>query len=538
MLRALLSYWPRLLATGLAATAAELSGVALLATAAWLIARAAEAPTIAALSVAIAAVRALALGRGVLRYTERLVGHNAALGAVAGLRARVYRALVPLAPAGIPAFRSGELLTRLVDDVDAAQDLVLRCIVPATIAAGAGVAATGLATMLLPAAGAVLAAGLLVAGVAVPLVVFARARPGPGTGALAAQAVDLHAGAAELAAFGATAAALERARRSTDEIARRERTAARTAGAATATVLAVQGATTACVALLASDRLPTVPAVVLGVLSLAVFDVLAPLPEAAQRLAAVRASTRRLAAVLSAAPPVIEPPTPITPPVEPGALVLSGVRARHRPGAPPALDGVDLRVDPGRLVAVVGASGAGKSTLLAVLMRFVEYEGGATLGGVELRAMAGDDVRRLITGVTQDAHVFQTTVRANLTLAKPDATDAELRAVAARVRLLDWIEAQPDGWSTELGTDGAGLSGAERLRLLLGRALLADPPVLVLDEPTEGLDPETAATVLTDLLGATRGRTTLLVTHDPAVVVRADEVVELANGRPVEPAPA
>jgi ABC-type multidrug transport system ATPase subunit len=182
-------------------------------------------------------------------------------------------------------------------------------------------------------------------------------------------------------------------------------------------------------------------------------------------------------------------------------------------------------------VALVGASGAGKSTLLAVLMRFLDYEGSATLGGVELRDMAGDDVRRLVTGVTQDAHVFQATIRANLALARPGATEAELRDAAARARLLSWVEAQPAGWDTELGTDGAGLSGGERLRLLLARALLADPPVLVLDEPTEGLDRDTAGAVLTDLLDATRGRTTLLVTHDPAVVAAADHVVELAEGR-------
>jgi ATP-binding cassette subfamily C protein/ATP-binding cassette subfamily C protein CydC len=223
--------------------------------------------------------------------------------------------------------------------------------------------------------------------------------------------------------------------------------------------------------------------------------------------------------------------------VEAGALVLTGVRARHRPGGRPALDGIDLRVDPGRRVAIVGASGAGKSTLLAVLMRFLDYEGSATLSGVELRDMPGDDVRRLVTGVTQDAHVFHTTIRANLTLAKPDATAGELRAVAARVRLVERIESRPAGWDTELGTDGAGLSGGERLRLLLARALLADPPVLVLDEPTEGLDPDTAAAVLADLLDATRGRTTLLVTHDPAVVAAADHVVELADGRLSGPNP-
>jgi ABC-type transport system involved in cytochrome bd biosynthesis fused ATPase/permease subunit len=359
MLRPLLPYWPRLLAAGLAATAAELFGVALLATTAWLLARAAEAPTVAALSVAIAAVRALALGRRTLRYAERLMGHDATLAAVAGQQARVYRTLVPLAPTGIPAFRSGELLVGLVDDVDAVQDVVLRCLIPVAVAALAGVAATGLATALLPVAGAVLAAGLFIAGVVVPLVAFACARPGPGIGDLAARAVDLDVGAAELAAFSATTAALDQAKRSITAIARHERAAARTTGAATAMMLLVQGTTTVAVTLLASGRLPTVPTVVLAVSTLAVFEALTPLPEAARRLVAVRGAARRLAAVTSAAPPVTEPTVPAAAPTEPGALVLTGLRARHRPGGPPALDGIDLRIAPAGGSRSSGRAGRG-----------------------------------------------------------------------------------------------------------------------------------------------------------------------------------
>ncbi|MFI9250998.1 ATP-binding cassette domain-containing protein [Streptomyces sp. NPDC053069] len=161
-------------------------------------------------------------------------------------------------------------------------------------------------------------------------------------------------------------------------------------------------------------------------------------------------------------------------------------------------------------------------------MRFVPYETGSIrLGGRELREYAGADVRRVITGMTQDAHVFQTTIRANLLPARPGATDAELREAATRARLMDWIESLPDGWDTLLGADGATMSGGQRQRLLLARALLADPPVLVLDEPTEGLDPDTAAAVLADILDATRGRTTLLVTHERAGLEAADAIVTL-----------
>ncbi|MFI0784994.1 cytochrome ubiquinol oxidase subunit I [Streptomyces lydicus] len=213
-------------------------------------------------------------------------------------------------------------------------------------------------------------------------------------------------------------------------------------------------------------------------------------------------------------------------------------RGDHRPAGapphrwPPVLDGVSLRLPPGHRVVLRGASGSGKSTLLAALLRFVPYEAGSIrVGGRELRDCAAADVRRVITGMTQDAHVFHTTIRANLALARPGATDADLREVARRARLLDWIESLPDGWDTLLGGDGATMSGGQRGRLLLARALLADPPVLVLDEPTEGLDPETAAAVLADILDATRGRTTLLVTHERSGLAAADE------GRDARPRP-
>ncbi|MBM7172124.1 ABC transporter ATP-binding protein [Streptomyces sp. G44] len=243
----------------------------------------------------------------------------------------------------------------------------------------------------------------------------------------------------------------------------------------------------------------------------------------------MRASARRLADLFDTPPPVTDPPAAAPPPFdEPLGVDITGLRVRHRPDGPPTLDGVSLRLPPGHRVVLLGASGSGKSTLIAALMRFVPYESGSIrVGGRELRDLAGADVRRAITGMTQDAHVFHATVRANLLLARPGATDADLREAARAARLLDWIESLPDRWETLVGGDGAAMSGGQRSRLLLARALLADPPVLVLDEPTEGLDPDTAAAVLADILDATRGRTTLLVTHERSGLGAADRVVDL-----------
>lgn len=543
LLRHLLPYRHRLLPAALAAAGSELSGAALTATAAWLITRAAEQPPISAVALAVVAVRALALGRGTLRYADRLLGHDGALRAVADFRARVYEALVPLAPAGTPAFRSGDLLTRLVDDVDAAQDLLLRVLLPATAAGLVALAATGTALALLPSAGLLLGALLAVAGLLVPALVLALSRRAARTekaarAELAALTVDLTEGAADLAAYGARGRVHARAGAATARIAALERHRALTTSLASAVVLLLQGTAMVGVTWLGLNahtdgRLPAVHLTVLAVLALVSFDALAGLPAAARRLADVRARARRLADLMDTPAPVADPADPAPLPAGgPLGVEITDLRVRHRADGPAALDGVSLRLAPGRRVALLGASGSGKSTLIAVLMRFVPYESGSIrVGGRELRDCAGADVRRVITGVTQDAHVFHTTIRANLRLARPDATDEALREAARRARLLDWIESLPDGWETVLGGDGATMSGGQRQRLLLARALLADPPVLVLDEPTEGLDPDTAAAVLADILDATRGRTTLLVTHDHAALDAVDDVLTLTAGR-------
>ncbi|MBR8641420.1 thiol reductant ABC exporter subunit CydC [Streptomyces tuirus] len=540
LLRHLVPYWRRLLPAALAAAGSELAAAALMATAAWLITRAAQQPPLAAVSVAIVAVRALALGRGALRYADRLLGHDGVLRAVAGFRTRVYEALVPLAPAGTPAFRSGDLLTRLVDDVDAAQDVLLRVLIPAGAACAVAAAATATATALLPSAGLLLGLLLAVAGLLVPALVLALSRrtgraEKAARAELAALTVDLTRGAADLAAYGARGRAHERARHAAERIAALERRGALTTSLASAVVLLFQGGTTVGVTWLAlrahaAGELPAVYLTVLAVLALISFEALTPLPAAARRLADVRASARRLSDLLDTPPPVTDPPAPLPLPTdEPLGVDITNLRVRHRPGGPPALDGVSLRLPPGRRVVLLGASGSGKSTLIAALMRFVPYEAGSIrVGGRELSDCAGADVRRVITGMTQDAHVFHATIRANLLLARPVATDAELREAAGRARLLDWIESLPDRWDTLLGSDGTTMSGGQRRRLLLARALLADPPVLVLDEPTEGLDPDTAAAVLADILDATRGRTTLLVTHERSGLDTADRIVTLA----------
>jgi ABC-type multidrug transport system fused ATPase/permease subunit len=239
--------------------------------------------------------------------------------------------------------------------------------------------------------------------------------------------------------------------------------------------------------------------------------------------------------VLDAPDPVRDPATPRPLPTGPLQVRLRGAQVRYEPGGPLAIDGIDLDLTAGRRVALVGPSGAGKSTVAAVLLRFCELAGGrATLGGADLASYPADAVRTVITGCAQDPHLFDTTIAANVRLARPDATQQELDAAAARARLLPWIEALPRGWDTMVGPRGMAVSGGERQRIALARALLADPALLILDEPTAHLDPENRQALTADLLAATEGRATLLITHDLDGLDQVDEIVVLDRGRVAE----
>ncbi|WP_200842235.1 thiol reductant ABC exporter subunit CydC [Actinomadura sp. K4S16] len=518
------------------------SGVGLMATSAWLISRAAQHPPVLMLMVAIVAVRAFGLGRGVFRYVERLAGHDATFRILADLRARVYERLERLAPSGLPAFRGGDLLNRLVADVDAVQDLFLRVLLPCTVAAVVGGASVGLAWLLLPSAGVVLLLALLLAGLAAPwlssvLSRRAERRTTDLRGELTSHVVDTLQGAPELIAYGAAPEQLAKAAQLDRDFTRATARSATTAGAgaaisALAGGLAVWGSLAVGVPAVRSGALDGVLLAVVVLLPLAAFEVVAGLPMAAQYLERVRRSAARIFAVLDAPPPVREPDAPAPLPAAPYTLAVEDLRARWTPDAPYALDGVSLDLAPGRRCAIVGPSGSGKTTLTSVLLRFLEPSGGRTsLNGVDLRALSGDDVRRVIGLCAQDAHLFDSTVGENIRLARPGATDEEIRDALRRARLLDWVESLPDGLETRVGEHGAQVSGGQRQRIALARALLADFPILLLDEPAEHLDIATADELTVDLLTATEGRTTLLVTHRLAGLEAVDEIIVLDGGR-------
>ncbi|KOG38780.1 thiol reductant ABC exporter subunit CydD [Streptomyces decoyicus] len=527
------------------------SAVGLMATSGWLISRAAQQPPVLYLMVAVTATRAFGIGRAIFRYAERLVAHDAVFRMLADVRVAVFRRLERLAPARLKERSRGDLLSRLVADVDAGQDYFLRWLLPAGAAVLVGAGAVGFTGWLLPEAGAILAVGLLLAGVGVPVLSGALARRAerqvaPARGRLATRVVDVLTGTAELTVAGALPArtdSVRRADRDLTRIAARSATVAGTGAGLSALLcgLTVAAAAVAAVQAVHAGRLTGVALAVVVLTPLAAFEAVTGLPLAVQYRRRTRHAAERVFEVLDAPVPVQEPATPADAPEAPFPLAVRDLTARHPGQGRPALDGVGFTLAAGRRLAVVGPSGSGKTTLAQVLLRFLDREGGTyTLAGTDAQAVDGDAVRRLVGLCAQDAHLFDSSLRENLKLARRDRRDAagdgdqDLWDALVRARLADWVRGLPDGLDTMVGEHGARLSGGQRQRLALARALLADFPVLVLDEPAEHLDLATADALTADLLAATEGRTTVLITHRLTGLDAVDEVLVLDQGRAVQ----
>lgn len=505
------------------------SSVALLATSAWLIARSAEQPPILFLGFAIVGVRAFAIGRAVFRYLERVVGHDAAFRALATLRVSVFRRLLPVAPDGLRGTRSGDVLTALVRDVDTLQDLPLRVVQPLVSGAiVAGLAVVGVAWVS-PAAAVVLGAGLVVTTAIATLVLSALSRDAerriaPLRAELADAVLEYLARWETLRAFGADVGRRD-ALLALDERLRRAQARQSAAAGAVGALITLGGGAMLLVTLvvaqpeLASGALTGPMLALLVLVPLAVVEVVGALPPALGAWWRVRASAERIATVVPAEVPVeipVAPAAPLAAPEGPLSLRLAGVTARWPGDARPALAPVDLELHPGDRVVVEGPSGAGKTTLAHVLVRFLDHEGRYELGGVDVRELDPDEVRRRVVLLEQLPHLFDESIRQNLLFARDTATDDDLLAVLDRVGLGEWV-AERGGLDAPVGERGRLVSGGQAQRLALARALLCEAPVLVLDEPTANVDPDRADAVLEELLGAAIGadRAVLVISHAP-----------------------
>jgi ATP-binding cassette, subfamily C, bacterial CydCD len=532
---------PRLSLAALLSLASIAAGTALLATSGYLIQQAATRPPILSLTVATVGVRLFSLLRAGARYLDRLATHDAVLRLLEDTRVGVYAAVEPRSPAGFDRDRSGDVMRRLSGDVDALQDFHARSLLPPLAALLALVVAVVIMSLL----SATLAATAgVVTAAAAAAVILGSALPARGaaerlatlSGTFVAEVTDVLQGCADLIGVGALDRHLARIGRLDAEI---RRTALRLSWARAAAAGLVSLATglvvlAAVVGGILAVQAGAVPAITVGIVALAAMALSEPfalLPAAVDGARSGMAAGRRLVDITTRPLPVREPAAPRHLPTD-GTVELRDVVMRYAPEQPAALDRVSLRLERGRRVGIVGPSGSGKSTLASVLVRFRELESGSyTLGGVDVHELRSDDVRRRVGLVAQDAYIFATSIRENLRLASPEATDAGLQEAARRANLLAWIETLPDGWDTRVGEHGAHISGGQRRRLALARALLARAPVLVVDEPTEALDAATAESVMADVLDATRDSALLVISHRDADMRSMDEVLVMEGGR-------
>ena len=544
----------------LAGTAGMASAVALSGVAAWLIARASQMPDVVALGVAPVAVRLFGVSRSVLRYCERLVSHDTALRGMGALRTRLYEALAAARTDTVAGLRRGDVLARVGSDIDAVRDLVVRAYLPATVAAVLGAATSvGVGLVYWP-AGLILAICLLLSGLGAPLATIRSARMAEQ--ARQRQATELSAevlavleGAPELMVCGRLADSMHQVASREENLVRlRDRAAVPAAIAAALDVaamgMAVVGNLVIGVGAVAAGQLAPVWLAVIVLVPLAAFEATSALGPASVQLVRSAGAACRIVELIETAETSASAGAAVCPDARklptPSA---HGPRLRARnlsvgwPGGPVVAEGIDLDLRVGSRVAIVGPSGIGKSTLLATLAGLLEPRGGTlTLDGVPPWQVARSQAAARVCLTAEDAHVFHTNVLENLRVARGDVTPAEARQLLDQAGLGDWLEALPDGVETVVGTDAATLSGGERRRLLLARALAAPAPLMLLDEPGEHLDATTADRLVADLLtvGTRQGRGTLLVTHRLSSLAHADEV--LVMGRPpqtnAEQAPA
>ncbi len=516
------------------------SNVGLLSVAAYLVAAAALQLGLSKLTLPMFLVQIFGIGRATFRYLERLVSHNVTFELLASLRTWLYARLEPLAPARLLGHRSGDLLTRIVKDVEELENVYLRAFSPVIIAAAVSALTFAVLYVFGPTLAYVASGFLVLAGVGVPLLVNALARELGRRelklrAELNAHVVDGVQGVQDLLALGR---ASDQHRKISDlgtKLGRVQRRMASVTGLQgtlhdLTTNLAVWTILILAVPLVNEGLIPGVYLAFLALLVLGSFEAVQPLGTAFQFLGRSLGAGERLFEIADAKPRITDPDTPL-PYLTDHTLEFDRVGFRYREDESPVLEEISFRVEPGSRVAIVGPSGAGKSTLANLALRFWDpAEGTIRLGGHDLRDYAQEDLRGAIGIVAQDTHLFNETLRGNLLLAKPAATDSELWTILEKARMAGFVSRLPQGLDTPIGEQGLRLSGGERQRLAVARALLKDAPLLILDEPTANLDPATERELLDELYDLTPGRSTLAITHRLVHMERMDEILVLEDG--------
>lgn len=484
-------------------------------------------------------IRVLAILRTVGRYAERLVTHEAAFRVLADLRVWLFRRLEPLAPAGLERYAGGDVAGRLRADVDALESLFLRIIAPLAVGAASICVMVVFTAIWSGSAALALLLFLLMAGLALPLLAGRLARE-PGrrsislAGELRSSVTEGLQGAEELILLGALDRQADQVNALSCRLVAEQQRLGRIGGLTLAGSVACGGLGVASVlaagSLSLANGLLSGPVVVMLLLfAAAAFEAAATLPGALQQVPAAIEATRRIRELADAPLPVAEPVLPAAPIPLSSGIIFRDVNFSYSPQLP-VLRGFNLTVPAGGRVALIGPSGIGKSSIVELLLRFRDYHGSITVGGTEIRDLAADDLRRLIAALPQRPHLFNSTIRENILLGNPDASDELLQQALADAGLTAWVAGLPLGLDTAVGEGGSALSGGEARRVALARALLKDAPILLLDEPTEGLDAATEQDVVARLTERTRGKTVLIITHRPACLVLAERVVRMKAG--------
>ena len=537
LLRLVLPHWQWLAAGALFGVIAIGSNVALMGLSAYLISKAAIASGVAELALAVTGVRVLAISRAGFRYLERYTTHRTMFRILVTVRVWFYRAVVPLAPARLIHRRSGDLLTRSVNDVDALEDFYIKVLVPPVVAAVVVAGVSIIYGIFDPALGLVLAFFLLLTGVVLPLTARWLSTAPASTSAtirgdVGAMLIDEVQGVADLVALDAAAAHRTRLL-----------SRARELDAARGRMGAIEGVSIALSGLFASLAglailILAIPMVTTGELegvflaalplaAIAAFEAVQPLSRSLQLYESTKVSARRLFELIDEDPPVIDPDPPADPTSE-HDVDVRGLSFRFGEREPWVLRDFALRLGAGERVALVGPSGCGKATLVSLLLRFWDYaEGEVRIGGRELHELAQDDARSLLSVVPQDVHLFNATIEDNLMVADAHADRAALDRACAIAQLDTFIASTPDGYDTVVGEEGLLLSGGERRRLAIARAVLKDAPIVVLDEATADLDSTTEAALWSAMDPWLEGKTVLVVSHRATNGEHVDRVVEM-----------
>ncbi len=543
LLKLVTGFWLRLLLATILGFFTIASSIGLMMTSALIIAKAALHPSIADLQVAIVGVRFFGISRGVFRYLERYVSHDLNFRLLARIRVWLYEHLEPLAPARLQHFRSGDLLTRFLDDIDELENLFIRVLSPPIVALSILLLTGWLLSLFSVAVAISVVLMLLLAGTLLPAGIhWLSQRAGREHIELRSQLnthlVDGIQGLADILAYGAEDRLMEHVDRLNHATGKAQMklgavTALHTSGVNLFMHFSVILALALAIPAVTTGQLHGVylAAIALGIM--AAFEAIQPLPVAMEHLSATLAAARRIFQVIDTPPAVQDPPQPAPCPRKPSVtLSVENLSFRYEPNAPFALRDLNFTLTPGKRLAIVGASGAGKSTLIGLLMRFWDYEHGhIKINQRDIRDCAGEAVRAQFSVVSQHTHLFNATIRENLRLAHPQAREEDLWEALRQAQIADFVQSLPQGLDTWVGELGLLLSGGERQRLAIARALLKDAPILLLDEPTANLDAATERAFWRDLAPLLAQRSVLLITHRAAGLELMDEIITLRKGR-------